>query len=261
MHRIFTVRGVPRESVIVSIPATEAGILAAQLLQKQGMIISLHFVTTLVHAQACVEAGVSAIFVSVGPLLDVYERRRNTVYHNLTEHPGIETLQSILAYFKVNGIKTKVIGADFRNLAEIGLLSECDAVCVSAEHANELSWTVLRARQAKYPTDLLTRKGGFSTWFSPESRSLTSQLLHDALNTMQNQMKLIEHVVEEEMIRRIAFQIPLRNLPQVGSPFKPKGIQSKSDKPSDDGQPSLQWDFRLEERCEMDESSNIAPAS
>jgi hypothetical protein len=75
---------------------------------------------------------------------------------------------------------------------------------------------------------------------------------------MQNQMKLIEHVVEEEMIRRIAFQIPLRNLPQVGSPFSPKGIQSKSDKPSDDGQPSLQWDFRLEERSEMDESSTAS---
>lgn len=157
---------------------------------------------------------------------------------------------------------------DSIQLAEIGLLSECDAVCVSAEHADKLSWSqaptasfdlseepqaVLRARQAKYPTDLLTRKGGFSTWFSPESRSLTSQLLHDALNTMQSQMKIMEHVVEKEMIRRTAFQIPFRNPPQMGSPLRPKGRQSKRDKPSDDGQPSLQWDFRLEERSEMDE--------
>ncbi|KAF9484296.1 hypothetical protein BDN70DRAFT_989746 [Pholiota conissans] len=251
MHRTFATHGVPRESVIVSIPATEAGILAARVLEGEGMITCLHFVTSLVHAQACVEAGVSAISVSVGPLLNLYERRRNTVYQNLKDHPGIEAIQAILAYFKVNGIKTKVLGADFRSLAEIGLLSECDAVCVSADQIDRLSWSqvptasldlseepqvILRARQAKFPTDLLTKDGGFATWFSSESRSLASTLLHDVLKDTQDQMQIIEHVVEEEVIRRMALRGPLKKPSDVDKAFdlKPKSpSHAITDNPSD----------------------------
>lgn len=116
------------------IPATEAGIYATQQLQKDGININLCYVTGLIHAVACVEAKATAISVAVGPvstprtivnaslnpgtkLLEMYERKRKTVYPNPSKHPGIETIQSILAYFKLNGIRTKVIGTRFRTVS------------------------------------------------------------------------------------------------------------------------------------------------
>lgn len=110
---------------------------------------------------------------------------------------------------------------DLVQLAEIGLLSDCDAVCVSAEHAEKMKWSrvsttslddygpehpaVFRARQAKYPMDLLKNAkgaGGFSNWLSPESRNMTCESLHEVLQEMGSQMAEIEQAVEKEIQRR-----------------------------------------------------------
>ena len=110
---------------------------------------------------------------------------------------------------------------DSIQLAEIGLLSDCDAICVSAEHAEKLRWShvsttsldeygpehpaVFRARQAKYPMDLLKNAkgaGGFSSWFSPESRNMACELLQEVLQEMESQMAEIEQAVEIEIQRR-----------------------------------------------------------
>jgi len=153
MHRLLRDQGVPENDIIVSvsnmvikdplrvawltirqIPATEAGIYATQQLQKDGINVNLCYVTSLIHAVACAEAKAIAISVSVGPvrihrtiattplisgtkLLEMYERRRKTVYPDPSKHPGIETVQSILAYFKLHGIRTKVIGTRFRTVS------------------------------------------------------------------------------------------------------------------------------------------------
>ncbi|KAF8961412.1 hypothetical protein BDZ97DRAFT_2076952 [Flammula alnicola] len=253
MHRIFRIQGVPQGDIIVSIPATEAGILAAQHLQEEGFGTNLYLVTSLMHAAACAEAKAAAISIPVGPLLEIYERKRNTVYQDLTKHPGIQTVQSILAYFKLNKIKPRILGTDFRNMAEIGMLSECDAVCVSAEQADKLRWSrvptasldlredpqvVLRAGQAKHPTDLLTRKGGFSSWFSPESRNLTTDLLRDALAVMKGQMNIIEHVVKEEVDRRLFLQKSLKAMYKVEFPHKIKWPEAQAANNKDEGSQS-----------------------
>jgi len=110
---------------------------------------------------------------------------------------------------------------DLIQLAEIGLLSDCDAVCVSEEHAEKLKWSrvpttfmedygpehpaVFRAQQAKYPMDLLKnakRSGGFSQWLSPESRKMTGELLNEFLQEMESQMAVIEQAVEIETQHR-----------------------------------------------------------
>ena len=64
--RFFLIR--PCSRYLRQIPATEEGILAAQTLEREGILTSLYLVTSLVHAQACVEAGVSAISVSARPV-------------------------------------------------------------------------------------------------------------------------------------------------------------------------------------------------
>lgn len=78
----------------------------------------------------------------------------------------------------------------------------------------------LRASQAKFPTDLLTRNsesvnseksnklvgGGFETWFSPESRSVTKAVLDTELHQLELQMKEIQRYVETEIDRLAAFR-------------------------------------------------------
>jgi len=51
-------------------------------------------------------------------LLETYERKRDAAAcPDLRAHPGIEAIQSILGYFKLNGIKTKVVGTTFREVS------------------------------------------------------------------------------------------------------------------------------------------------
>ncbi|KAF8801194.1 hypothetical protein BYT27DRAFT_7198501 [Phlegmacium glaucopus] len=178
------------------------------------MNVNLYLVSSLLHAAACAETSPAAISIPVGNLLHVYEQNR--VPDDLMTHPGVQAIQSILAYFRFNGIKTKVIGMSFRSLPEIGLLSEFDAVGVSGNQADGLKWskvptisldnvdlpTALRGRQAKYPTDLLTQKGGFLASLSPVSRNLINTVLGDALGKMQGEMDAIEDIVGKEVDRQ-----------------------------------------------------------
>jgi transaldolase len=51
-----------------------------------------------------------------GQLLDWHERKQKTIFKDLMVHPGIEAIQSTLAYFRLHEIKTKVIGSGFRSV-------------------------------------------------------------------------------------------------------------------------------------------------
>lgn len=101
------------------------------------------------------------------------------------------------------------------------MLSGFDAVYISAEQVDKMRWSsapaapldsqenvlvTLRVREAKYPTGLLANKGGFPTWFSPESRSLTVGLLHEALESMQLAMNHLDHVIEDYVRSLMAFR-------------------------------------------------------
>ncbi|KAF8909754.1 hypothetical protein CPB84DRAFT_1958797 [Gymnopilus junonius] len=221
------------DQICFTIPATEAGIYAAQKLEKQGIQVNLCMVTSLMHAAACTEAGASTISIPVGLLLDQYERKRSIPSVTSSAHPGIQSIQIILAYFRLNKIRTRVIGTSLRNLSEVGLLSEFDAVCITPEQSERLRWSpvsvdaldrqdhpaVLRAQQAKYPTDLLGLDTGFSSWFSPASRKFASNVLQPVLQDSKRQMDDIEDRLRDELI----WQLDLATLPM-------KALERKYDK-------------------------------
>lgn len=100
-------------------------------------------------------------------------------------------------------------------MTELGLLSDFFAVCVSPEQIQRLKGgarvpiTSLkgssdiakqRGQEAKYPTSLLTKEGG--AWFSGASRSVINGVLFLALTEMKQEMELIEHYVEQEVIQQ-----------------------------------------------------------
>jgi len=165
-------------------------------------------------------------------LLDWYERKRKGAYEDLSAHPGVETIQSTLEYFKLHGIKTKVIGSEFRALAEIGPHGGFDAICISKDQADglqrchisqstlrPLSSAHLRARQAQYPTSLLLSKTGFMEAMSAETRSMVAATLFVPLGEMKVHMDSLEAIVAREVARQFELMtLDLRTL--YGSPSK-----------------------------------------
>ncbi|EDR04314.1 uncharacterized protein LACBIDRAFT_304919 [Laccaria bicolor S238N-H82] len=216
LYKMFKAQGIRPEYIVFSIPATEAGIMAArELSTKYNLNVNLYLVSSLVHAMACAEAGAAAVSIPIGQLLNWNERRRNAAHVDLEFHPGIEAIQTILAYFRLNEIKTKLIGTDFRKFTEMGLLGDFDAVCVSEYQVDRLRWStvptswgeasssvLLRAGQAQYPTNFLTVEGGFLKLLSPDSRNLIKDILDGGLKELKEEMKKIEAAVVSEVDRQ-----------------------------------------------------------
>jgi hypothetical protein len=133
-------------------------------------------------------------------------------------------------------------------LAEVGLLSEFDAVGVSRNQADRLKWSkvpiislenvdlpaALRGRQAKYPTDLLKQQSGFLASLSPGSRNLINSVLGEALSKMQGEMDAIEHIVGKEVDRQFKLgTLPLKTLYRSMRTSKKKSVRKKSREPTE----------------------------
>jgi len=269
---LFQESGVGRDQIVVSIPATEQGISAAKELESTyGIQTNLVLVSSLIHAAACAEAGATSAAIAVGPLLDWHERRRKTNYRNLRNHPGIETIQSIVAYFKLHKIKTKLIGTNFRGLSEICLLGELDAIALSKEQIEGLRWSQLplcfelsesspaslRARQAQYPTALLASKSGFMTAMSAETRSMVAATVYVAIGKMKVEMETLQAVVGREVERQFALQtLDLKTLYRSITLGKKKAKRSAvQDTEDQKSQPRADY-FPIHERKEVGESSS-----
>jgi len=74
----------------------------------------------------------------VGRILDWYKANTKTEY-GPTNDPGIVSVTKIFNYYKKFDYKTEVMGASFRNLAEITELAGCDLLTISPSLLGELS--------------------------------------------------------------------------------------------------------------------------
>ncbi|KAJ7030612.1 hypothetical protein C8F04DRAFT_961349, partial [Mycena alexandri] len=217
---LFRARGVGAEKIIISIPATEDGVSAAKALEAEGIHTNLILVAGLMHAAVCAQAGATAISIAVGPLLQFHERKRKTDYHEFKPeaHPGIEVIQATLEYFKLHEIRTRLVGRDFRQLAELSALPGFDAVCLSKEQLLEAARYLvdldrtgppqhqasMRARQAQHPSRLLEQLDAFMQLLSGAARRTLAAQLYPALGRMELQMAGIELAVREEVVWQLA---------------------------------------------------------
>ncbi|KAG6820072.1 hypothetical protein H0H93_005600 [Arthromyces matolae] len=145
-------------------------------------------------------------------LLEWYEWRQGRRFKILSSHPGIETVQASVEYFKLHGIKTKVIGSEFRLLSEIVPLTELDAICIKRDQADGLheyqitsSLTgpspvaLLRASQALYPPRPLSGRSGFMGTMSADTRACASYILYSSLAVLKDRMDALEKIVAHEV--------------------------------------------------------------
>jgi transaldolase len=130
--------GVGKNRVLIKIAATWEGIKGAALLEKEGINCNLTLVFSLAQAAACEEAGVTLISPFVGRILDWHVKNEGKTFTAETD-PGVASLKEIYAYCKTYGAKTIVMGASFRNKAQIEALAGCDSLTIAPALLDELA--------------------------------------------------------------------------------------------------------------------------
>ncbi|MCJ7993903.1 transaldolase [Rhizobium cremeum] len=130
-------RGIERDRILIKLASTWEGIRAAEVLQKEGIDCNLTLLFSKAQAIACAEANVFLISPFVGRILDWYKKSTGENYTSETD-PGVLSVRAIYNYYKVNGIKTIVMGASFRNAGEIEALAGCDRLTISPALLDEL---------------------------------------------------------------------------------------------------------------------------
>jgi transaldolase len=137
----YEAAGVSRERILIKIAATWEGIMAAKVLEEEGIHTNLTLVFGLHQAVACGENGLQLISPFVGRILDWYKKDTGKDSYEAHEDPGVVSVTGIYNYFKKFGLKTEVMGASFRNVGEITELAGVDLLTISPGLLDELQST------------------------------------------------------------------------------------------------------------------------
>ncbi len=137
---LYEAAGVKRERVLIKIASTWEGIRAAEVLEKEGIRCNMTLLFSLPQAIACAEAGAQLISPFVGRIYDWFKKSTGTEYTG-ADDPGVQSVQRIYTYYKKFGYKTEVMGASFRNTAQILELAGCDLLTISPELLQKLADT------------------------------------------------------------------------------------------------------------------------
>src|SRR2546423_10346991 len=134
---LYEKNGIGRERILIKIASTWEGIRAAEVLQKEGINCNMTLLFSLPQAVACAEARARLISPFVGRIFDWYKKNTGKDYAP-AEDPGVLSVKEIYAYYKKFGYETEVMGASFRNKAEILELAGCDLLTISPQLLAEL---------------------------------------------------------------------------------------------------------------------------
>jgi len=133
--------GVDKSRILIKIAATWEGIQAAKVLEKEGITCNCTLIFSLAQAIACAEAGATLISPFVGRIMDWHKADQGVDGFKPEEDPGVKSVTEIYNYFKKYGYNTIVMGASFRNIGEIQMLTGCDRLTISPQLMDELSST------------------------------------------------------------------------------------------------------------------------
>ena len=135
---LYEAVGVSRERILIKIASTWEGIKAAETLEQEGIHCNLTLLFGFTQAVACAEAKVTLISPFVGRILDWYKQAEGRDSYPPAEDPGVVSVTRIYNYYKQFGYNTIVMGASFRNTAEIEQLAGCDRLTISPQLMTEL---------------------------------------------------------------------------------------------------------------------------
>jgi transaldolase len=134
---LYQKNGIPRQRVLIKLATTWEGVRAAEVLQKEGINCNMTLLFSLSQAVACAQVNAKLISPFVGRILDWYKAKTGKDYA-APEDPGVQSVGEIYLYYKTFGHPTEVMGASFRNKAEVLELAGCDALTISPNLLKEL---------------------------------------------------------------------------------------------------------------------------
>lgn len=101
---MYSEMGVPKERVLIKLAATWEGILAAEILEKEGIQCNLTLIFSVVQAIACAQRGSHLISPFPGRVLDWYKAKEGrTEGVDPEEDEGVVACKEMYNYFKVSG--------------------------------------------------------------------------------------------------------------------------------------------------------------
>lgn len=135
---LYEAAGIDRKRILIKLASTWEGIMAAKVLEKEGIHCNMTLLFSLPQAIACAEAHATLISPFVGRILDWYKKKEGVSSYAPAEDPGVKSVTSIYHYYKKFGYKTQIMGASFRNKDEILELAGCDLLTISPALLEEL---------------------------------------------------------------------------------------------------------------------------
>lgn len=132
--------GVPKNRVLIKLAATWEGILAAQILEKEGIQCNLTLIFSLVQAVACAQHGAHLISPFPGRILDWHKSKQGrTQGVQPSDDEGVIACKDMYNYFQQHGHDTICMPASWRpsrgkgyELDEIQELAGTDRMTIPA---------------------------------------------------------------------------------------------------------------------------------
>ncbi|MEO8243987.1 MAG: transaldolase [bacterium] len=199
----YAERGIGKERILIKLASTWEGIRAAEILQKEGIDCNLTLLFSMAQAVACADAGAFLISPFVGRISDWHKKHESRDGYAPDEDPGVLSVRRIYDYYKSNGISTVVMGASFRNIAQIKALAGCDNLTIAPNLLDELALDETALPRALSPetavcTAPVTMDEATYRWEMNADAMATEKLAEGIRNFHADHSKLIA-IVSERM--------------------------------------------------------------
>lgn len=202
---LYKAKGVDKSRILIKIAATWEGIKAAEVLEKEGITCNLTLIFSKAQAIACADAKATLISPFVGRIMDWHKKKDGVAGYEPSQDPGVLSVSSIYNYYKKFGKDTIVMGASFRNTAEVLELAGCDKLTISPgllEKLTNCSDTVVQKLDAKSSADMAIEEIAMDEktfrWFMNEDAMATEKLAEGIRNFTKDIVSL-EKVVSEKV--------------------------------------------------------------
>lgn len=136
---MYEENGIKKDRILIKLATTWEGLEAAKILKEEGVLCNLTLLFSFAQAVAAAEAGVHLISPFVGRIFDWFKKAEGKDSYEPSKDPGVVSVTRIYNYYKAYGYKTIVMGASFRNVAEITELAGCDRLTIAPALLKELS--------------------------------------------------------------------------------------------------------------------------
>jgi transaldolase len=209
---LYEAAGVPRERVLIKIASTWEGIRAAERLERDSIHCNLTLLFSFAQAVACAEAKVTLISPFVGRIYDWHKKQFGGADISADHDPGVASVTRIFNYYKKFDYKTQVMGASFRNVAQVVRLAGSDLLTISPDILDQLDRTQgtitpqLDVAEAKASAgDRLHLDEKTFRWMHNEDAMATEKLAEGIRKFHSDALKLQEHA-----LRRVTATVSLR---------------------------------------------------